>query len=265
MKIFISADIEGIATTTRWEETDPKNQEYKKHAEQMTKEVIAACEGAIEAGVTEIVVRDAHGYGNNIDIEMLPENVKLIRGWSGNPYLMVEGINNSFDAVVFIGYHSASSKAGNPLSHTESLRSQYVKLNGELASEFMLFSYAALLENVPTVFLSGDKMLCEEAKNLHPNIITCPVKEGIGASTLNFNPKQVLISIKNGVKKALEQDLNNAFAQLPKEYELEICYKNHVDALKFSYFPGVKKINDNTLIYKTTDYFELLRTFTFIN
>ena len=121
MKIFISADIEGVATTTLWPETEKGSEDYRLHAQQMTMEVIAACEAASEAGASEIVVRDAHEDGNNLDIWKLPENVTLIRGWSGHPYSMVYGIDPSFDAAIFIGYHSAASSEGNPLSHTESL------------------------------------------------------------------------------------------------------------------------------------------------
>ena len=145
MKIFISADIEGVATTTLWPETEKGSEDYRLHAQQMTMEVIAACEAASEAGASEIVVRDAHEDGNNLDIWKLPENVTLIRGWSGHPYSMVYGIDPSFDAAIFIGYHSAASSEGNPLSHTESLNPLSVKLNGALASEFLLYSYAAAL------------------------------------------------------------------------------------------------------------------------
>ena len=265
MKIFISADMEGITTTSFWDETRADKIEYEKHAQQMTKEVVAACEGAILAGATEIVVKDAHGIGDNIDITQLPECVKLIRGSSGHPYSMVFGIDRSFNAAMFIGYHSAASRSGNPLSHTETLKSVYVKLNGQLCSEFMLYSYAAALEGVPTVFLSGDKMLCDDYTNFHPKLITCPVKEGFGESTINYNPKQTLRSIKESVETALRQDLNEAVIHLPDYYELEICYKNHTDAQRYSFFPGVEKINDNTVIYKTDNYFELLRAFAFIS
>jgi len=265
MKVFISADIEGITTTTFWSETEPENPEYRKHAEQMTKEVLAACQGALEAGATEIIVRDAHAYANNIDIHALPKEAKLIRGWSGHPYMMVYGIDPTFDAAVFIGYHSAASKRGNPLSHTESLRPLYVKINGRLASEFMLFSYAAAIEKVPTVFLSGDKQLCDDSTDLHPGLITCPVKEGFGEATINYNPINTLSNIKNGVCQALLQKRGQDLPALPDSYELEICYKDHVRAEKCSYYPGVERLNDNTIRFSTKDYYELLRAFSFIN
>lgn len=206
MKIFISADIEGVATTTLWPETEKGSEDYRLHAQQMTMEVIAACEAASEAGASEIVVRDAHEDGNNLDIWKLPENVTLIRGWSGHPYSMVYGIDPSFDAAIFIGYHSAASSEGNPLSHTESLNPLSVKLNGTLASEFLLYSYAA----------------------------------------------------------ALNQDLRSALPNLPQTYELEICYKKTSDAEKFSYFPGVQKRDDNTVVFSSRDYFEVLRVISFL-
>ena len=46
---------------------------------------MAACEGALAAGATQIVVRDAHGSGRNILQEHLPKQAQLIRGWSGHP------------------------------------------------------------------------------------------------------------------------------------------------------------------------------------
>jgi len=60
MKVFISADIEGVTGATSWNETDKAHAEYQELREQMTAEVVAACEGALSAGVNEIVVKDAH-------------------------------------------------------------------------------------------------------------------------------------------------------------------------------------------------------------
>ena len=265
MKVFISADIEGTTTTSFREEGDPSTSEYKIYAQRMTEEVAAACEGAIAAGATEIYVKDAHGKGNNIDISQLPDCVKLIRGWTGHPYAMVDGLDDSFAALVFIGYHSAASRVGNPVSHTFSGRPLYVKINGQIASEFMLYSYAGILERVPTVFLAGDKMLCEDSADLHPHLITCQVKEGRGGRTVNYNPKNTLKEIKEKVELALKQDLKNCLGTIPTSFTLEVCYKDQTYAEKYSYFPGVEKINDNTIRFKTDSYLELLRTFIFIS
>jgi len=264
MKVFISADMEGITPTIKWEECDAEKSIYPAYAEQMTKEVAAACEGAINAGADEIVIKDAHGNATNIDITKLPECVKLIRGWSGHPYSMVQGIEGSFDAAMFIGYHSAAGREGNPLSHTMTGRPLYIKINGEYASEFMIYSYAAAFEGVPTVFLSGDRMLCEEGAAMHPGLHTVAVKEGMGASAMCISPNRTLKQIREKAEKALNQDLKSLRIALPDNFKVEICFKQHTHAEKMSYYPGMKKIDSNTLSFETKDYFEVLRMIGFV-
>lgn len=264
MKVFISADIEGVTGTTIWDECTKEEAEYSRFADQMTKEVIAACEGVIAAGADEIVVKDSHGSGTNIDITQLPEKVQLIKSWSGHPYSMVEGIDSSFDAIMFIGYHSAAGMAGSPLSHTMSTAPLYVKINGNYASEFLIFSYAAALEGIPSVFLSGDKMLCEYSKLIYPNLVTVAVKEGKGSLTKNLSTKKSIKLIRQGAERALNQDLKKVKIILPDRFEVEMCFKEHKFADKMSYYPGMKKLSDNILRFDSCDYFEVLRMFKFV-
>jgi len=264
MKVFISADMEGITGTTNWEECDQKSPFYARFAEQMTKEVVAACEGAIAAGATEIVVKDAHNSATNIDITQLPTNVKLIKGWSGHPYSMVDGIDASFDAVLFIGYHSAAGIPGNPLSHTMTGNPWQIKINGEYASEFMIYSYAATREGVPTVFLSGDASLCQSAIQQHPQIVTVPVKEGFGGTTINFAPSQTLTQIREKTELALKGDLKSCKIDLPRHFDVEVTYKEHVFATRKSFYPGAEKVSAQTIKFSTEDYFEVLRLFAFV-
>ena len=90
MKIYISADIEGVAGITDWTEANPNSPSYHQHQLEMTKEVAAACEAGIRSGAESIYVKDAHWGGRNILPEHLPEKTHLIRGWSGHPYCMVQ-------------------------------------------------------------------------------------------------------------------------------------------------------------------------------
>jgi len=264
MKVFISADMEGITSTVKWEECDANDKFYADYQQQMTNEVVAACEGAIAAGATEILIKDAHNSATNIDITKLPECAKLIRGWSGHPYSMVQGVDSTFDAAMFIGYHSAAGKDGNALSHTMSLSPLNIKINGEYASEFTLYSYAAAYEGVPTVFLSGDKMLCEDGGKLHPKLCTVAVKEGSGASAICLSTKKSLGLIREGAEKALRQDLEQAKITLPEDFKVEICFKEHTYGNKMSYYPGMKKLDSNTLGFETKDFFEVLRMVRFV-
>lgn len=267
MKVFISADIEGVTTSSEWMDTNLGSITYPIHAKQMSLEVLAACEGAILAGATDILVKDAHDGGNNIDLTILPECVKVHRKWSGHPYSMVDTIDTSYDAVMFIGYHSAASQGYNPLSHTMNTKTVYIKINDAIASEFTLHSYAAAYEKVPTMFLSGDEGLCEYSHSMkpnHPALMTVAVKSGQGSATINNSPSLMVKSIKEKSEAALKQDLKNALIRLPNSFKVEICYKEHQAAYKVSFYPGVRLINDNTVVFENDNYFEILRTLKFI-
>lgn len=264
MKVFMSADIEGISSTVSWEECMPNDPKYPKAAAQMTREVLAACDGAFAAGADEIFIKDAHGPGTNIDICQMPERVRLSRRWSEHPFSMVEGINDSFDAAIFVGYHSAAGKNGSILSHTMSRQPLYVKINDVYASEFLIYSYAAAYVGVPTVYLSGDRQLCQESAALHPCLITTPVKEGNAYAAICVPPVEAEKMIRRDVERALRQDLSGARITLPEEFVVEISYKEHVNSAKPSYYPGMKRKDPHTVVFQTKDYFEVLRMINFV-
>lgn len=264
MRVFISADIEGIVTTTIWPQASKGETGYAEACTEMTREVVAACEGAIAAGADYIRVKDAHGSGTNIDPQQLPACCELTRASCGSPWSMVYGITDGFDAAMFIGYHCAAGRDGNPLSHTETTSTVYVKLNGVKCSEFMLYSWACATANVPSVLLAGDKMVCEDSAHLHPKLITVPVKYGYGGSTTSIQPQLAQERIKEGAKRALSKDLKNAMYKVPDSFVLEICYKEQVKATKVSFFPGFVKIDDNTVRMETNDFYEVLRAVTWV-
>ena len=265
MKIFISADIEGTTGIAHWNETNKKQADYHYFQEQMTREVSDACTGAIADGAREIWIKDAHGSGRNIDPSKLPENIKLIRGWSGHPYMMVQELDETFDALMYTGYHSYGSSNTNPLSHTmNSSMVDYVKLNDIYCSEFLLHSYVAAYLGVPVVFLSGDKGLCEHVKSVNENIVTVAVNEGVGDSTISMQPDVAIRLISEGVEKALKGDLEKCKINLPDKFHLEIRYNHHVDAFKNSFYPGVVQKSPKSITFDTDDYFEIMRAALFL-
>src|SRR5699024_5474504 len=186
MKVFISADIEGVTGCTTWDETIKDHKDYPYFAKQMSKEVDAACKGATTAGAEEIVVKDAHETGTNIDHNLLPKNTQLIRSWSGENYSMVQELDDSYDACIFVGYHSVRWHNTHPLAHTmNASKIDYITINDRIASEFLLHAYIAAYNNVPVVFLSGDEGLYRDIQFLDENIEFVSVKEGKGLSTIN--------------------------------------------------------------------------------
>lgn len=265
MKIYISADIEGTTGIANWDETEKTKGDYQKFAEQMTREVNAACEGALEAGAKEIWIKDAHDSGRNIDASKLPEEINLIRGWSGHPFSMVQELDETFDALLFTGYHSPGGSNSNPLSHTMSTSTvNYIKLNGELLSEFRLHSYIAAMLGVPVVFLSGDKGLCDEAKALNSNIKVVAVNKGVGGSTISISPNLSIKLIKQEVKNALMGDLEKCKIKLPEKFELELTFNQHTKAYRASFYPGMKLVSPKQTLMQTTDYYDVLRAILFL-
>lgn len=263
MKVFISVDIEGITGVTAWSETTLGNSDYSQFAEQMTKEAVAACEGAIAMGAKEIFIKDAHDSARNIDITKLPKCAKLSRGWTNCPDSMVAGLDDTFDAAIFIGYHSAAGCDGSPLAHTMNTNNNYMKVNGEKASEFTINSYIAADYGVPVVFLSGDKMLCESSKHFNPGIETVAVKEGVGGATVSINPELACEMIKEGVKNGLKH-ISACKINIPDKFEVEINYKEHKDARHASFYPGVTQVNSHTVKYTAGTVREFATTRMFI-
>jgi len=266
MKVFISVDIEGSATSAVWDETMVLRgtAPATEHQRQMTQEVLAACRGAIKAGATEILIKDAHSRGLNIIPDDLPECAELIRGWAGHPFMMVEQVDSSYDAALFVGYHTTAGRDGSLLSHSLSLDVQEMYINDIEASEFLIFSWACALCGVPAVYLSADKQMCEDGARLWPSLVTTAVKEGWGASVRCMAPKKALRLIEEDVERALRQDLDVAKIVLPDFFKLKVIYKEPSRAFKVSQYPGVTMVNEKTVAYESNDYLEVLRTIMFI-
>ena len=138
MQIYISADIEGTCGIADWSETERKTMDdYRPFQQQMTREVAAACAGAVAAGAEDILLKDAHDTARNLDPTALPRETRILRGWTGDPLSMMSGLDSApFGAVLFTGYHAWAACPGNPLSHTMNLGNEYVAINGVRASEF---------------------------------------------------------------------------------------------------------------------------------
>ena len=114
MKVYLSADIEGTAGITTWPEAEMHDPNYPEHREKMTREVLAACDGAIAAGAKDILIKDAHDTGRNILQADLPECARLIRGWSGHPFSMVQELDATFDAAMLLGYQRMAPAGRQP-------------------------------------------------------------------------------------------------------------------------------------------------------
>lgn len=263
MKLFISADIEGCAGVNFPDETHKSEAGYRRFAEQMTKEVLAVCEAAHEAGVGEIVVKDGHGDASNIDPLSMPPYVVLIRGKSGHPYNMMYGLDSTFDAVIYIGYHAAAGNPGFALSHTSTGNSRQIFLNGRVMSEFMLNSYTAASLGVPVVLLSGDEAICDSARELVPDITTVKTKRGTGGAAFCVSPEKILDELKNKTKKALD-NVERCRLSLPESFDYMVSYKDWKKAYQMSFYPGMESVDTFTNRLKTDRWLDVVTAHCFV-
>lgn len=263
-KLFISADIEGTCGILNWDETEKSKADYGYFVKQMTREVSAACLGAMDSGFTDIVVRDAHDSARNLLPDELPEGIRLLRGWAGDPYCMMTGLDSSFDGVVFTGYHSAAFTDFNPLAHTMSGRLFKVTINGEVASETMLNALTASYEGVPVFALTGDEGLCKWMQSVSPNTAVVPVSQGMGAASLSLHPHEAVRRIRDTVREAVTRRKEDCLFPLPDRFKVSVTYKEHAKAYANKFYPGVVQTDAYTLSFEQNDYYEVLRTLHFI-
>lgn len=251
LKVFISVDMEGIAGLVNNEETSSTGRDYEYFRRLMTREANSAIEGAKAAGATDIVVRDGHGSARNILPDLLDKDVRLLRDWSGGPKSMMEGIDETFSAVVFVGYHA---KAGTPnaiIKHTETGNVLDLSINGVSLPESGLNGLIAGAYDVPVVFVAGDKAVCEQSKALFGEVETVAVKEGIGAASLGLSPELAYQKIRAGVEKALRNVGAYKPYKMKPPYTMVVKLKQEPMVYKASLFPGVKRTGDWEVTYTT--------------
>jgi len=263
-RLFISADMEGTAGIAHWDETEKGKPLYDHFAHQMSREVAAACEGAIAAGYEDVLVKDAHDSARNINPSLLPMQARIFRGWGRHPFSMMAGLDDSFSGVVFTGYHSAAGTNTNPLSHTMNTRNSYVKINGELCSELRMNCLTAAYVGVPVYCVCGDRGLCEWVQSVNPNIETVPVSEGFGNGSISIHPDLAVSRIRETVARAVRKDAEDCMFPLPEHFHVEINYKTHPAATSAAWYPNCVQVDEFTVAFDADDYLDVLRFIHFV-
>jgi D-amino peptidase len=261
VKIYISADMEGICGIVNWDCTSKEGYDYSRARMLMTEEVNSAIKGALRAGAREIVVNDSHNAMTNILIEELHPEARLI---SGYPKLnsMMEGLDGSFDGALLIGYHSRVNTRG-VLNHTYSSRTVYnLKINGRDTGEFGLNCYIAGHFSVPVLMVSGDDQVTIEARDLVKGIKTAAVKEARGRySALCFSAERARVLIEETAHRAIVDRASVKPLVIEKPVEMEITLINSGMADEAEIMPGVKRTGANVVTYSAPDILTAYRAF----
>jgi len=258
LKVYISVDMEGVAGTVTIDQLGPNGFEYGRFRKFMTDETLAAIRSAKEAGAGEIVVSDSHGNGENLLIEDFPADVRIVRSWPRHGGMM-GGLDASFSAALFVGYHASTTNPKGVRAHTfSSAHYARVALNGVPVTEGEYNAAYAGAKGVPVIFVSGDDVATEEIKSRLGNIETVVTKKSLGFhSAETLTPAASCDKIYAGAKAAFARlhDFKPYVIKTP--VTLEITFKNYTPAELLSYLRSVQRVDSHTIRFVGKDMDEI--------
>src|SRR5579859_2517367 len=206
MKVYISTDFEGVAGIVDWDQIMVGSHDYELGRRLLLGELNAAIDGAGRAGATEFVVNDSHSSMRNLEPDKLHGGAALLTG-KHKPLYMMEGLDASFDAIFFLGYHGSVGASQAILSHTYNPRAIWeVRINGDVVGESALNALVAAHCGVPIVLVTGDQVTAAEAKRLAPHMETVEVKRSVSRyAAESLHPEVACARISKGAERAVER------------------------------------------------------------
>jgi D-amino peptidase len=259
MKAFVSVDMEGVSGLTDPAEMCAGGRGYERGCELMTDDANAAVAGAYAAGATEVAVTDAHGTGRNLRVDLIDRRCTLARG-PYKPMRMGEGLDSSFDAALFVGYHARAGTPDGVLNHTWMGREILnVHLNGEVAGEIRLMAAFAGSYGVPVALVTGDAAACAEAEELLGDIETVAVKAGSDRYAARLvPPARAQEQITEAASRAVKSLGRFEPYVVPAPYTLGIEWASTAIARSCAVIPGVRLAGPRTTEFTTGDYTEIM-------
>ncbi|WCK55564.1 M55 family metallopeptidase [Aneurinibacillus sp. Ricciae_BoGa-3] len=247
MKLYMSVDMEGITGLNDVTFIDSTRRNYERGQRIMTAEANHIIETAFEEGCTEVVVNDSHSKMNNLLIEKIHPQAKLISG-DVKPFSMVQGLNESYAGAVFLGYHARASQRG-VLSHTMIFGVRNIYINDVVVGELGFNAYVAGYYNVPVLLVAGDNRAAAEAEELIPGVYTAAVKEYISrTSALCLTPQQSGRLLREKMKVALDNRDKIKPLVPPEKPLLAIEFTNAGQAEWASLMPGTEAEEGSTIV-----------------
>jgi len=266
LKLLISVDMEGVVGVVTADQLGPDGFEYQRAREWMTGELLAAIEAAREEGVTDFVVADSHGNGENILIDRLPDDVLIIRSWP-RPLGMMQGIDSTFDAVVFLGYHTGTANPDGVRAHTfSSARLADVRLNGKSVPEGGVNAAIAGYFGVPVIMVSGDDAAVEQIRSVIGDVEGAVVKWHYSFhSAKTMTPAASYKLIGETMKRALRRldDFEPYVISTP--VTLDVRFKNYRPSQILAYLPIVERTDSHSIRYIGEDMVAISKFLQFMN
>ncbi|RBP07877.1 M55 family metallopeptidase [Rossellomorea aquimaris] len=259
MNVYMSVDMEGITGLVDHTHVDSRKHNYERGRVLMTEEANAVIFAAFESGCTEVLVNDSHSQMNNLLIEKLHPETKLISG-GVKPYSMVQGLDATFDGAFFVGYHARASTKG-VMSHSMIFGVRNMFINDVAVGELGFNAYVAGFYGVPVLMVAGDDQAALEAEALIPNVTTAVVKETISRSVAkSLTPQKSAQLLKEKTEVAIHNKEIVKPLTPPDHPTLRIEFANYGQAEWASLMPGTElEAGTTTVRFKAKDILEAYR------
>ena len=247
-KVFISADMEGISGISGSDQLSATGSEYGRSRKMMADDVNAAIRGAKSGGATDIVVNDSHGTMRNLRLEDLEAGVRLI-SHSFKKSGMMEGLDESFDAVIFIGYHAQAGSAGGLFAHTGSGVVRDVRVNGRSLGEGGLNTLVAGWYGVPVVLVTGDDVAVKQVTAVASNARSVVVKRAINPRAVELRP---FTAVHMDIERAATEAVKNAQKFAPRReasYKVEAQFQDILIPEIAENLPGMARPAPDTIAF----------------
>jgi D-amino peptidase len=265
MRLYVSADIEGIQGVAARDSVWPGRFDYEDARSMMTNAVLSVCEAARELGVTEVVVSDSHGNGQNIRYERMPDYVQLIRSWP-RPLGMMQGIETGeYIGALLIGYHTGATHPSGIMGHTMTGDFQEVRLNGVTVSEAGISAAIAGHFGVPILMVAGDDLAIEETRECLGDIVATQVKTCIAQYSATMLPPAVADArLREGVRDALERASRLSPYVIEGPVALDVRMQRSFVAEWLCYIDEIERLDAFTIRYNAKDILGASRFLTFL-
>ena len=266
LKVYISVDMEGVAGVVTGDQLIPGGFEYERFRRFMTDEAVAAVRGAQAAGATEVVVSDSHGNGESLMIELFPKDVRIVRSWPRHGEMMA-GLDSSFAAALFVGYHASTTNPKGVRAHTiSSAHFTRVALNGTAVTEAELNAAYAGALGVPVVFISGDDAAISEVTARLGQMQSVITKKSLGFhSAETLTPAASCDLIYQGAQAAVSHRDQRKPYVLAAPLTLEISFKSYTTAEIVSYLRSVERTDAHSIRFVGHDMAEVMDFIVFLD
>lgn len=261
MKVFISSDMEGTAGVVDWSQCYPGEPEYEHYRTLLQDEVNAAIRGAMDAGAEQFLVNDSHSQMRNLRPALLDGRARYLSG-RHKPLYMMQGLDESFDAIFFVSYHGSMSTSS-PLSHTYNPKAiAEVSLNGTVVGEAGINALVAAGHGVPIVLVTGDDVTAAETFAIAPGVRTAVVKTAVNRFAADsMHPDDACALIRDEARLAIVGlgDAHPPEIALPAT--LEVTFRNPDLAEMATWITGIERSGGVTVSISDDDPIRLFRTF----